>query len=145
MVAPGVSDFQFAFWDAIPTFAELAQGSAPSDIDGVSIVPTLMGKSQPQREYGFWTWDGTGVNVESTGKPKVPGYGVRMNDWKGVVAHCASQEKPPRPSFDDTMELYNLSHDPFETTDVAHKNPKVVEELKKLVQSKNLTCTCFQC
>lgn len=29
-------------------------------IDGESIVPTLMGRTQPPKEYLFWTWNGNG-------------------------------------------------------------------------------------
>lgn len=62
-ITPGVSDFAWAFWDFMPTVAELTgmTGSLPKDIDGISIVPTLMGKTQPPKEYLYWTWSGTGV------------------------------------------------------------------------------------
>merc|ERR1719201_1521835 len=53
-----VSDFVWAFWDFMPTVAELSGGKAPGDIDGVSIVPTLMGKAQPPKPYVLFTWHG---------------------------------------------------------------------------------------
>jgi arylsulfatase A-like enzyme len=42
--AGAVTDFPSAFWDIIPTFAELTGAAAPSGLDGVSIVPTLLGQ-----------------------------------------------------------------------------------------------------
>ena len=45
-VPAGVSPYRWAFWDVLPTFAELAGLEAPRGLDGVSIVPTLMGRSQ---------------------------------------------------------------------------------------------------
>lgn len=61
-IKPGmVSDYAWAFWDFLPTAAELAGGiEIPKDLDGVSIVPTLLGKPQPPKDYLFWTWRGTG-------------------------------------------------------------------------------------
>jgi len=46
--AGGTSDLVWAFWDFMPTVAELAglgRGAYPSDIDGTSIAPTLLGKA----------------------------------------------------------------------------------------------------
>ena len=62
-IKPGVSDYAWAFWDFMPTVAELSgmTSALPKDIDGISIVPTLMGKVQPPKDYLYWTWDGTGV------------------------------------------------------------------------------------
>ena len=45
-IRPAVSDFAWAFWDILPTLAEIGGGKAPDGIDGVSIVPTLMAKPQ---------------------------------------------------------------------------------------------------
>ena len=128
-IIPGVSDYAWAFWDFMPTVAELSGGTAPADTDGVSIVPTLYGKSQDPKSYLYWTWAGTGMasldlqadwvleqlasgllgyrnvvsgevasqhpslgegNARPTKGKGSPGYGVRIGDWKGVVAHCAA-------------------------------------------------------
>ena len=59
-VPAGVSSYRWAFWDVLPTFAELAGLEAPSGLDGVSIVPTLMGRSQPAHALLYWTWPGLG-------------------------------------------------------------------------------------
>ena len=57
-VPAGVSPYRWAFWDVLPTFAELAGLEAPRGLDGVSIVPTLMGRSQPAHALLYWTWPG---------------------------------------------------------------------------------------
>jgi len=52
--AGSVSDLPWYFPDVMPTLAELANVSAevPGDVDGISIVPTLLGEGkQRQREY----------------------------------------------------------------------------------------------
>ena len=43
-------------WDVLPTFAELAGISPPKGLDGISIVPTLMGRHQPDHPFLYWTW-----------------------------------------------------------------------------------------
>jgi arylsulfatase A-like enzyme len=122
----------WAFWDALPTFAELAGGAVSPDTDGISIVPTLLGQPQPPKDYVFHTW----------GSGKKTGYGVRTDYWKGVVHACGPSGHPAK---DDVMELYNLRTDPFENTDVSAGNSAVVEQLRNIILPKNLSCTCFQC
>ena len=48
-VAPGSqSDLPWAFWDFLPTAAELAGAATPADLDGLSVVPTLSRQTQPE-------------------------------------------------------------------------------------------------
>jgi len=137
-ISPGRrSSFQWAFWDAWPTLAELAGAEMPGGSDGVSIVPTLLGEAQDEREYLFWTWPGAGAGPS--------GYAVRVGPWKGVVPHCTSSAGELRPRPGDEMQLYHLASDPGEATDVASAHPGVAASLRRLVASKNVTCDCFQC
>jgi len=126
------SSFAWAFWDVLPTLVELAGAEAPSGLDGISIVPTLLGKEQQPHEYLYFTWAAEG-----------PGYAVTQGDWKGVVNSCADG-KALAPSADDAMELYNLEADPQEASDVASQRPDMVKRLKALVIAKDLRCCCFQ-
>ncbi|HYO81317.1 MAG TPA: arylsulfatase, partial [Bryobacteraceae bacterium] len=44
-IQPGsTSDHAWGFWDVLPTLADIAGAKAPTGLDGVSIVPTLLGK-----------------------------------------------------------------------------------------------------
>ena len=63
-IQPSVSTFQWAFWDVMPTFAELAGISQPKGLDGRSIVPTLMGRQQPAHPFLYWTWANAGVELK---------------------------------------------------------------------------------
>ena len=133
VVAPNTeSDYAWAFWDIMPTFAEIAGVPVPAETDGISILPTLKGQTQPPKDYLYWTWGGA----------KASGYSVRAGDWKGVVQACGASGSP---AANDTMELYHLPSDPFETKDVSHGNPAKVSLLKGLLAGRNLTCTCYQC
>ena len=55
-IRPGrESDEILAFWDFMPTFAELAGIAPPAPIDGISFVPTLIeSETQPQHRYLFF-------------------------------------------------------------------------------------------
>jgi uncharacterized sulfatase len=150
-----VSAFPWAFWDVFPTFAELAGGVVPAGLDGISIVPTLMGNTQKEHDYLYWTWDGPGVlQVPPTDDELYPvatanggsrsGYGVRVGQWKGVVAYC-SDNVTMAPSLKDDLMLYDLTMDPFETTDVATSHPDQVTSMIKLLLTENVKCNCFQC
>ena len=108
-IKPGrVSDLLWYFPDVMPTLAELADVEAPQDIDGISIVPELLGedaagRKQKQHEYLYWELGGQRA--------------VRAGDWKAV--------QPKK----GTWELYDLSKDVSERRSVAAEHPEVLEKL----------------
>src|SRR5208282_2410163 len=55
-IKPGtVSDQVSAFWDFLPTAAEIAQAKVPDKLDGISLLPALLGKPQTQQhEFLYW-------------------------------------------------------------------------------------------
>ncbi len=49
------SDQVHAFWDFLPTAAELVGVAPPRGLDGISMLPALLGKPQPrQHDYLYW-------------------------------------------------------------------------------------------
>jgi arylsulfatase A len=107
------TDFSTGFWDYLPTAAELAGARAPGGIDGVSIVPALLGRNQKPHEYLYWE--------RKTAAKKLTRV-VRMGDWKGY------QETATSP-----VELYDLKSDRAETKDVAAAHPEVVARITKIM------------
>lgn len=111
------TDHASAFWDIMPTVAELAGTKAPKDIDGISFVPTLLGKDgQKEHDYLYWEFH------EKKGRQA-----IRQGKWKGVRYEVAVDPT-------STLELYDLSTDPGETKNVAEKNPEVVAKLDGLMK-----------
>ena len=104
-----VSEYAAAHWDLFPTFAELAGLPAPKGLDGVSIARALRGSPQPPHEFMYWEFHERGFQQA-----------VRMGDWKAV-----------RLARDQPLELYNLATDRAETTNVASKEPAIVERIEK--------------
>ncbi len=115
-----------AFWDMMPTFAELAGVKIPENIDGVSMLPTLLGeKGQQEHDYLYWEFH------EKGGRKA-----LRKGDWKLVNYNVNKPEKT-------TVELYNLIDDPGEENNVAAAHPGLVEELTKLMEGARTTSEVF--
>jgi arylsulfatase A-like enzyme len=102
-----VSDVPWYFADVLPTLADLAGATVPENVDGLSVLPTLLG--QPQELGGrrlYWEQYSGGFQQA-----------VRAGRWK---AHRKA---------DGMMELYDLARDPAEKRNVAREFPEEVQRL----------------
>ena len=126
-----VSDHVSAFWDFLPTCAELAGVKTPANIDGKSMVPTLLGFPHEQQKHEFLYWEFLVVAGTHKGKQA-----VRMGDWKAVRINL--HEHP-----DVAVELYNLKDDLGETKDVSKQNPDIVEEIKRYLETARSPSNLF--
>jgi arylsulfatase A len=125
-VKPGTtSDHVSAFWDVLPTIAEITGGSAPSDIDGISFLPTLLSKNQKEHEYLYWEFHEQGGKMA-----------VRMNKWKAVKLNI---DKVPQ----GETELYDLSADPGETSNVADSNKDLVMKMEAIMKEAHKPSEVF--
>jgi arylsulfatase A-like enzyme len=114
--AGGVSEQVIAGWDILPTFSELAGGTTPKNIDGISVVNALFGRTMQQaHEYLYWDY---GHNRETYSQA------VRMGDWKGV----RNGQKQP-------IELYYLANDPGEQKNIAGQYPRIVRDIELIMKT----------
>ena len=107
------SDLPWYFPDVMPTLAQLAGATkyVPKNIDGISVVPTLLGEpGQERHEYLYWAQGSTNPGKQ----------GVRMGKWKAVGTK-------------DKVELYDLSKDVGETHDVAAEHPEIAEKMREIM------------
>jgi len=108
-IAPGsVSDLPWYFPDVMPTLAELAGATreVPKDIDGISIVPTLLGQGRQKRhEYLFWC---SGARA------------VRMGKWKGI-------------GRSGSVRLYDLSSDISESHNLAAQHADIAKKIGEIM------------
>ena len=95
--------------DLLPTFCELAGASTPLGIDGVSIAPTLLGKTEDQRPRDFI------IHEAGNGNSIIRG------------AHKLVLSKKSLP------QLYNLDDDHSEEHNLAEEYPAFMEELETLL------------
>ena len=129
-----ISEEQWAFWDVLPTLAELAgvpSNKLPPHLNGRSIVPILLGKHSPPQTYLYFTgassWVETNpkkVKMLAESGMKNTAYAIRSGRWKGVVASCSGT-----PNLNDEMHLFDLLEDPFETINIANSYPEQVDAL----------------
>jgi len=121
-IAPGtVSDHLTYFPDVLPTLAELAGGEqlVPADVDGLSLVPTLLGEGE-QQEHDALYFEYYGGNAN-----RAPEKAVRQGDWKMILRRNGN------------VELYDLASDPRERTNVAGANPAVVARIRAIMGAEH--------
>jgi len=107
------------FGDLMATAAELAGVECPSPNDSVSLVPTITGKPDVQQQHDYLYWE----FYELGGKQA-----VRFENWKAV--RVGWQTAP--------VELYDLSTDIGETTNVADQHPEVVDRCLALMDEAHV-------
>ena len=98
---------------------ELAGADVPDGIDGISMVPTLLGRRRQQRKHEALYWE-----FHEQGKKQA----VRMGNYKGIRLNVA--KKPDGP-----IELYNLKNDIGEKNNMADQHPEIVAKIEKLMKS----------
>jgi arylsulfatase len=128
--AGSVTDHISAFWDVMPTIAEVTGTTAPQPIDGISFAPTLLARPQEQRQHEFLYWE-------------FPGYGgqqaVRMGPWKAVRQNMLRRNNPDPLK----IELYNLVDHIGESRDVAAEHPDVVAKLRAIMDEQHTPSKLF--
>jgi len=116
------SEHVSAIWDLMPTFGEVAGVKPPKSTDGISVLPSLLGKKD-QSEHPYLYWE---IHAPMKGMQA-----VRFGDWKAVRKGTHLNANAP-------IELYNLKTDLSEKTDVAALHPQEVELARKYLASREL-------
>ncbi|UCF19345.1 MAG: arylsulfatase [Gemmatimonadota bacterium] len=115
-----VSDHSSAFWDLLPTLAEIVGVEPPVPVDGISFLPTLLGHPDAQAEHDHLYWEYQGRQA------------VRMGKWKAYRANP-----------DGAIELYDLETDVAEQHDVATLHLDVVERAARIMTNGRRESTLF--
>lgn len=118
--AGSTSNHVWAFWDVLPTLAELAGGESPKNIDGLSAVSSLIGaeaagREQEEHEFLYWEFHEGRASKQA----------ARMGKWKGV------RLTPSSP-----LELYDLQADLGETQDIAEQHPEIVSKITAFLDTE---------
>jgi arylsulfatase A-like enzyme len=123
-----VSAHVSAFWDIMPTLADLLQIKIKQKTDGISFLPTLTGKQKQQEQHEFLYWE-----FHELGSRRA----VRQDDWKLIQYNVG--KNPP-----GSLELYNLKADPREQNDLATDQPEVVARMKKILMREHIPSAAFR-
>jgi choline-sulfatase len=108
--------------DLPATLCELMGHPIPEDWDGVSFLPQLEGK--PGVERDFLVWQHALYTVQR---------GVRTRDHLMVRTYDNHNYKCADRDLYDDVELYNLTTDPYETTNLHDQEPNRVAEMDGLM------------
>ncbi len=114
VAANTTSDLPWYFADVLPTLADLAETKSPTEIDGLSVLPTILGKPQNLGNRAlYWEFFESGFQQA-----------VRQGNWKAV-----------RIALGKPLELYDLSKDESKSNNVAAKHPDVVARMEAFLKS----------
>ncbi len=116
-----------AFWDVMPTVAELTGKPIPNGIDGISFLPTLLGSGdQETHDYLYWEFHERGGRVA-----------IRKDNWK-LIRYEVNNEPQGR------YQLYDLDMDKGEAHDLAVENQAKVTELARSLESARTESDIFR-
>ena len=126
-VEPGSeSDRVTGFEDWMPTLLDAvgAIDSVPDEVDGISMLPTLLGQKQSERPYLYREFAAYGGQQS-----------IRVGDWKAIRQNMSKGILK--------TELYNLATDVSEQNDVASEHPQVVQKLEKMMEEVRIPSQVF--
>lgn len=106
------SNFIWDMRDFFPTACDIANTKIPNGLSGQSVLKTLKGKKQKEREFNYW-------EIHSPFQQA-----VRMGDWKAI-----------RFGTKEPLELYNLIDDPSESNNVASQNSNIVKKIEVFLKT----------
>ena len=113
-----------AFWDVVPTLADIA-GIRPPDCDGISFLPELTGKEQIEHDYLYWEFH------EQGGKQA-----MLKDGWKAIRLQVGKDPDGP-------MELYRLEDDPAETNNLAAGHPDLLASFAVAMKEARVPSKAF--
>jgi arylsulfatase A-like enzyme len=105
-----------AHWDFLPTACALAGIKAPRKIDGISFLPTLLGKTEDQRQHEYLYWE----FFEQGGKRA-----ARFGKWKAIQRNLKKNLNSP-------IQLFDLEADIAEKKNLAGKHPELVKQAREI-------------
>jgi len=114
--AGSTTDLPSAFWDVLPTCAQLGGAPIPNDTDGISFLPTLLGNTDDQKKHEFLYWE------FHWWKPTRQA--VRMGRWKGFRNTPTAE-----------IELFDLKTDISEENNIADHHPEIVEQIAEIMRT----------
>ncbi|MGH2624784.1 MAG: sulfatase-like hydrolase/transferase, partial [Sphingobacterium sp.] len=116
------SDLISATIDMMPTLCDLLNLERPARVDGLSILPTILGRTSEQKQHKYLYFE-------------YPEYGgqqaVRMGNWKAVRLNILKGMLK--------TQLFDLSKDIQEQNDVAAQYPEIVKQMEDIMKNEHHT------
>ena len=135
------SDEPVCSLDLLPTVCELAGIAPPNDrpLDGTSLVPLLRGRPLQRTTPLYWSY------IRALGEPRAA---LRVGPHM-VLGHAAGSMRLPGGNIDAAtiaaikqqtladVELYDLTHDPAQSHDLAAQNPVLRDSLAEQLRTRH--------
>ena len=109
-----------AFWDVLPTFAELTNAKLTHQIDGISFLPTLLNKPQPKHDYLYWEFHGA-KTAQAT---------IINGQWKAIRKFRGNKFTP--------LEIYDLKMDPKEKNNIVKQKPELFKKAMNIFEEASI-------
>ena len=115
VIKPGrVTDHISAFYDVMPTLADITGVKTPDNISGISFLPVLKGEKQDKHEFLYWEFPESGGQMA-----------VRIGNLKAIRKNMHGENLK--------WELFDLDNDPEERIDISHEHPGIIEKVEGIV------------
>lgn len=126
-IAPGTqTNHVAAFWDIFPTLSQLLNTQQKLNQDGLSFLPTLLGKeNQMQHDYLYWEFHERGGRQA-----------IRQGKWKLVKYNVLK-------AAETQIALFDLDQDPGEENNLASQFPEQTKELEAMLEKARTPSTDF--
>ena len=109
-----ISNKVWAFWDFLPTAADIAGIPFKNYTDGISVLPTLLGEEQKLHDYLYWDYGHIRDNFMQA---------ARWKNWKGIRYNKTGK-----------IEIFNLKDDPGEENNIASGRPDLVKHFNEILK-----------
>jgi arylsulfatase A-like enzyme len=122
-IEAGRTDHISGFQDIMPTLCELTGVKSPKNIDGISLLPTLTGKTGKQKQHDYLYWEFCSMGRDGVSN------GIQ------AVLDVKNNLKAIRKGKNGKLQLYNIKNDPDESENIADYHPRQVKKLNKKINS----------
>jgi len=116
------ADHVSAFQDVLPTLCDITGIKKPVNTDGMSFLPTLLGKEQQTHDYLYFEF------LEYGGQQA-----VRMGNWKGIRKNIHKGNL--------SIELYDLSTDIQELNNIAEQHSEILKRMEEIMKKEHTPST----
>jgi arylsulfatase A-like enzyme len=115
------SDLQIAFWDFLPTLADIAGYKKQFKTDGISFLSALLGKNDIQIKHKFLYWE-------------------YFNSQAAIIGNLRVQRIHP----DSVCKVYDNINDPYSEMDVAFEHPDIIGEAIRIFRDEHADSKWYQ-
>lgn len=115
------SDLQIAFWDFLPTFAEIAGNTKKIQTDGISFMPELTGNKGNQKKHKFLYWEYSNFQV------------ALIDIWRIERVHP-----------DSVCKVFDNYSDTYSTNNIAEQHPDIIKQAINIFKQEHTKSKWYQ-